>query len=310
MTAVQVSYRLPTHRVELGHEFVSPGAIGDLSSAAEEVGFGAVFTTEHPFPGDYWLAHGGHHALDPFVALSFAAAATSRIRLHTNLFILAYRNPFMAAKGIASLDVLSGGRVILGVGAGYLEDEFTALGVSYADRADRTDEAIRAMKAAWTGKSVTWDGEFFQAPGNTMLPAPVQVPHPVLWIGGNSRRAIRRAVDLADGWTPFPNPPGMAKFTKTAVLETSDDLARELEYAATYAESVGRTRPLAIAFAPVGLPGIGTVDQDDGAVVGTLEKLAGMGVGWVTVGFPGDTCAEQVASIERFAPIISAVAPL
>ncbi len=305
-----MSVRLPTHRVDRGDEFLSPGAIGKLASAAEAVGFGAVFTTEHPFPGDNWLAHGGHHALDPLVALSFAAAATSKIRLHTNLFILAYRNPFLAAKGIASLDVLSGGRVTIGTGAGYLEPEFTALGVPFADRGDRTDEAIRAMKAAWTGESVTWDGEFFQAPGNTMLPAPVQQPNPVLWIGGNSRRAIRRAVELGDGWCPFPNPPGLAKYTKTAVLETSADLARELEYAAEYAEKIGRTRPLTVVFAPVGLSDIGTVDQDDGSVIATLEGLAQIGVHWVTVGFPGDTCAKQLASMDRVAPIVSAAAAL
>ena len=307
---MQMSVRLPTHRVDRGDEFVSPGAIGELSSAAEAVGFGAVFTTEHPFPGDHWLAHGGHHALDPLVALSFAAAATSKIRLHTNLFILAYRNPFMAAKGIASLDVLSGGRVTIGTGAGYLEPEFTALGVPFADRGERTDEAIRAMKAAWTGESVVWDGEFFQAPGNTMLPVPAQQPHPVLWIGGNSRRAIRRAVELGDGWCPFPNPPGMAKYTRTAVLQTTSDLARELEYAAEYAEAIGRTRPLTIVFAPVGLSDVGTADQDDGAVIATLEELARVGVSWVTVGFPGDTRAEQLASIDRFAPIVAAAAAI
>jgi probable F420-dependent oxidoreductase len=307
---VQMSVRLPTHRVDRGDEFLSPGAIGELASAAEAVGFGAVFTTEHPFPGDHWLAHGGHHALDPLVALSFAAAATSKVRLHTNLFILAYRNPFIAAKGIASLDVLSGGRVTIGTGAGYLEPEFTALGVPFANRGERTDEAIRAMKAAWTGESVVWDGEFFQAPGNTMLPVPLQQPHPVLWIGGNSRRAIRRAVELGDGWCPFPNPPGMAKFTRTAVLQTTSDLARELEYAAEYAESIGRTRPLTIVFAPVGLSDVGTVDQDDGAVIATLEEMARVGVSWVTVGFPGDTRAEQLASIDRFAPIVTAAAAI
>jgi len=207
VAGVQISYRLPTHRVELGDVFLSPGVIGDLASAAEAVGFGAVFTTDHPFPGDTWLAHGGHHALDPLVALSFAAAATSRIRLHTNLFVLAYRNPFMAAKGVATLDVLSGGRVTLGIGSGYLEGEFTALGASFADRNDNTDDAIKAMKAAWTGESVTWTGASFEATGNTMLPTPRQLPHPPIWVGGNSRRAIRRAVELADGWCPFPNPP-------------------------------------------------------------------------------------------------------
>ena len=107
---MHVSYGLPTHRVDRGDEFLAPGAIGELARAAEDAGFGAVYTTDHPFPGDDWLAHGGHHALDPLVALSFAAAATSTVRLHTNLFIVAYRNPFLAAKGIATLDVLSGGR--------------------------------------------------------------------------------------------------------------------------------------------------------------------------------------------------------
>jgi len=125
---VRVSYGLPTHRVDCGEEFLAPGAIGELASAAEAAGFAAVYTTDHPFPGDDWLAHGGHHALDPLVALSFAAAATSTVLLHTNLFVLAYRNPFLAAKGIATLDVLSGGRTVVGLGAGYLEAEFAALG--------------------------------------------------------------------------------------------------------------------------------------------------------------------------------------
>src|SRR5207247_1106309 len=96
--------------------------------AGEAAGLDAVFGTEHPFPGDAWLAHGGHHALDPLVALSFAAAATTRLRLQTNLYIAAYRNPFLSAKAVATLDVLSGGRVILGVGTGHLGPEFVALG--------------------------------------------------------------------------------------------------------------------------------------------------------------------------------------
>ena len=192
---MRVSYGLPTHRVDCGEEFLAPGAIGELAAAAEAAGFGAVYTTDHPFPGDDWLAHGGHHALDPLVALSFAAAATSTIRLHTNLFILAYRNPFLAAKGIATLDVLSGGRTVVGIGAGYLEPEFDALGVPFAERNDRMDEALAAMEAAWSGRSVTFEGAGFRAPGNTMLPRPRQLPRPPLWVGGNSRRAIRRAVE-------------------------------------------------------------------------------------------------------------------
>ena len=154
MPTMKISLGLPTHRVEFGAEFVSAAAITELARAAEDGGFDAVYVTEHPFPDGRWLDTGGHHALDPFVALSFAAAVTGRIRLQTNLVVLAYRNPFLAAKAIASLDVLSGGRTIIGIGAGYLEGEFRALGVDPARRNELTDEAIRAMTAAWAGEEI------------------------------------------------------------------------------------------------------------------------------------------------------------
>src|SRR5205807_7032298 len=187
-------------------------------------GFDAVFVTDHPFPGNRWLETGGHHALDPFVALSFAAAATRELRLHLNLYIAAYRNPFLLAKTVATLDALSGGRVILGIGAGYLQPEFDALGMPFDDRNEATDEAIHAMRAAWTGESVTLDGARFRAAGNTMLPKPARAGGPPIWIGGNSQRAIRRAVELADGWSPFPNPAKSAARRHTPPLVTVDDL--------------------------------------------------------------------------------------
>jgi probable F420-dependent oxidoreductase len=301
---MHVSYGLPTHRVDLAEEFLVPGAIAELSAAAEAAGFGAVYTTEHPMPGDAWLAHGGHHALDPLVALSFAAAATTRIRLHTNLFIPSYRNPFLSAKGIATLDVLSGGRVIVGIGAGYLEPEFEALGIPFAERNDRTDEAIVAMRAAWSGESVTFEGSGYRAPGNTMLPRPAQRPHPPLWIGGNSKRAIRRAVDLADGWSPFPNPARVAARTHTAPLESPDDLAEALVYAREYAASVGRDTPLTVCFIPEGLSMSGPDAIDEARVVASMRGLAAIGVGWVTVALPGETRDAQLSIIERFGTLV------
>jgi probable F420-dependent oxidoreductase len=305
---MKISYGLPTHRVDCGEEFLAPSAIGELAQAAEAVGFAAVYCTEHPFPGDEWLAHGGHHALDPLVALSFAAAATSRVRLHTNLFIAAYRNPFLAAKGIATLDVLSGGRVTLGLGVGYLEAEFEALGASFADRSDRTDQAIAAMRAAWSGESVVAEGAGYRAPGNTMLPTPRQRPGPPIWIGGNSRRAIRRAVELGDGWSPFPNSAKVAERTATAALETSADLSRALEYAAEYAESIGRTEPLTVVFIPDGLTMSGQGDLDEARIIESIGELAEVGVSWVTVALPGDTRHQQRAAIDQFAEVIATVA--
>ncbi len=159
------SYGLPTHRVDRPDDFLTASAVSELARAAEAAGFAAVYTTEHPFPPDAWLAGGGHHAIDPLVALSFAAAATTTVRLHTNLFVLALRNPFLAAKGIASLDVLSGGRVILGIGSGYLEPEFEAVGASFSDRNRRTDEGIAAIRAAWSGERVAFTGSGYAASG-------------------------------------------------------------------------------------------------------------------------------------------------
>src|SRR5688572_20757527 len=98
-----VSVGLPTHRVDKPEEFVTGEAIAELSAAAEKAGFGAVSVTDHPFPGDEWMAKGGHHAVDPFVALAFAAATTTT-RLHTNLLVVAYRNPYLAAHQVATLD--------------------------------------------------------------------------------------------------------------------------------------------------------------------------------------------------------------
>ena len=296
---MHVSYGLPTHRIDCGEEFLAPGAIGELSAAAEAAGFAAVYTTEHPFPGDEWLAHGGHHALDPLVALSFAAAATSSVLLHTNLFVPAYRNPFLAAKGIATLDVLSGGRTIIGLGAGYLEAEFDALGADFTGRNDRMDEALVAMEAAWSGESVTFSGTGYRAAGNTMLPRPRQRPRPPLWIGGNSRRAIRRAVESADGWCPFPTPAKYATRTRTAPLESAADLAVALDYARGHAASVGRTEPLTVCFIPDGLS-MGARPVDEDRVITSIRELESIGVTWVSVALPGDTRVDQLAAIERF----------
>ena len=238
---MQVSYGLPTHRVDRIDEFLTASAVGELAAAAERAGFGAVYTTEHPFPGDEWLAHGGHHALDPLVALAFAAAATERIRLHTNLFVAAYRNPFLAAKGVATLDVLSGGHVRPG-DRGRLPGRGVRRPRGAVRRAQRP---YRRGHRRHEGRLVGWErlvtGTGFSAAGNTMLPRPAQRPHPPLWIGGNSLRAVRRAVESADGWSPFPSPRRTAAATRTAPLESVGDLAGRLAYAADHARAVGRT---------------------------------------------------------------------
>jgi len=291
---------LPTDRVKAGAELLSAAAIGELARAAERAGFAACFVTDHPIPGDRWLASGGHHALDPFVALSLAAAATTTLRLQTHVLVAAYRNPFLAAKAAASLDVVSGGRLILGVAAGYLEPEFAALGVDYAERNELCDEAIRTMRLAWREDGLALEGRHFKASGNTMLPRPLQQPGPPIWVGGNSRRAIRRAVELGEGWLPFPAPARMAARIGTAPLETLDDLRARLDYAREHAENVGRSAPLDVCFVPFGSEMSADGALDAGRFLEAAAELERIGVTWLTVTLPARARAEYCERVEEF----------
>jgi probable F420-dependent oxidoreductase len=311
---VKLYVALPTDHVDLGPDFVSGAGVAAVARAAEEAGFDGVYSTEHPFPDDAWLASGGHQALDPFVGLSFAAAATTRLRVLTNLCVLPYRNPFLAARAAASLDVLSGGRLDLGVGAGYLEGEFRALGVDFDGRNDRFDEAIAAITAAWSGESVRFAGDGFEARGNTMRPAPVQRPRPPIWIGGNSARALRRAARLGDGWLPLPNPRALGNRRRSAHLEDLDDLRRLLarlddERAAARrdgTEGTGRRSSFDVLVYPM-VPFIpGTVGFAADALVEHAHELRALGVTGFIVGLPSPS---RRAYADKLAEYGDAVVP-
>jgi probable F420-dependent oxidoreductase len=300
---MRFSVRLPTDRVHCGEEFASAEGIAEIAASAERAGFDGCFVTDHPFPVQRWLDGGGHHALDPFVALAFAAAATTRIRLQTHILVLPYRNPFLAAKSALSLDVLSKGRLILGVATGYLRGEFSALGADFEARNEVAEESIRAMKRAWTEDDVVFEGRGFHARGNTMLPRPAQQPHPPVWVGGNSRQAIRRAVELGEGWVPFPNTRAMAPHTRTATIETRADLAERIGYAREHANAIGRSAPLDICFS-LGGEGDEEVPGRD-ALGAEVESLAALGVTWLAVGFPGETRAEYLDAVAAFGARLS-----
>ncbi|MGH9839727.1 MAG: LLM class F420-dependent oxidoreductase [Blastocatellia bacterium] len=141
-------------------------------------------------------------AYEPLTVLAFAAACTSTIRLGTTVIIAPYRNPLVTAKMLSTLDVLSGGRVTAGMGVGWMEEEFKALGVPFEERGARSDEYIAAIKALWTQDQPEFHGQYVRFENIAFEPKPVQQPHIPIWIGGNSKSAIRRAVALGDGWHP------------------------------------------------------------------------------------------------------------
>ncbi|MCW2889267.1 MAG: hypothetical protein QOE54_3330 [Streptosporangiaceae bacterium] len=304
---MRFSLQLPVDRADPGREFHTPHGIAEMAAAIERAGFDACWVTDHPAPTAEWLSTGGHQTLDPFVALSFAAAATTTLRLHTNAYIPAYRSPFVSAKAAATLDVLSGGRLILGVAAGYLEGEFDALGVPFKGRGRLLDDAIRLMKLAWQGEEIREDGAGWTASGNVVLPAPVSKPHPPIWIGGNSRAAMRRAVALGDGWMPFPAPRRLAAAVGTEAIGGMDDLRRKLRDLAELSAAERRDRPLDINFQSFTHPH-GKDRFDPRRFAEEVAELAEIGVTWMSVHLPAPSRAAFLDNVARFGDQALAVA--
>jgi probable F420-dependent oxidoreductase len=294
-----VTHPLVTHPY---HPDLAGGAgIARLAQAVERAGFHGFGFTDHPAPTDRWLKAGGHDALDPFVALGYAAAVTTTLRLVPNIVVLPYRNPFVVAKAGATLDLLSGGRFTLAVGAGYLKGEFAALGVDHAERNELFDEALAVLRAIWTGDDVTVEGRHFSARGITAHPRPASDPHPPIWIGGNSSRARQRVAEHGDGWCPFPAPAIVATTARTASLDTPeafaeavDDLRRRLDAAGRDPASVD------VCFSnPAGGDPAGEGFDAEAHLEG-LASLAEAGVTWVQVGLPGDSAQHAVEVAQRY----------
>lgn len=179
---------------------VDPDIIARRARLAEEAGFEALWVGDH-----IALPHGGpdpadQARLEALVALTYMAAVTTRVRLGVGVVVLPQRQPVLLAKQLTSIDVLSKGRLTVGIGVGYVEPELRALGASLADRGARTDEYVAAMRALWSEPVPEFAGRYVSFAGVTQRPLPVQRPHPPLVVGGHSPAAQRRAVQTANGW--------------------------------------------------------------------------------------------------------------
>ncbi len=303
-----ITYPLVRHPYD--PEFLEKANLVRFARAAEAAGFDALGFTDHPAPSQKWLDGGGHDALDPFAALAFCAAVTDRIQLMPHIVVLPYRNPFALAKAIATVDVLSGGRFILGTAAGYLRSEYSALGVDFAERNVLFDEALEVLDAVWTGDSVHYEGSRFTARGVTANPKPARKPRPPIWIGGNSRLARRRAATLADGWIPFHAPAMLARTAKTPILETRDQLAAYLDEFWSQVEAAGRDRSrIDVHYQNDrgGTPGRPDFQPDD--YLEGLPALAALGVTWCGVPIPGDSVAAAIDAVAAFGETVIAKVP-
>ena len=184
-----------------------PAVAKRIAQRAEALGFDSLWTGEHvvlpdprqapsPAPPDFAMLH-------PSTALAYLAGVTERVKLGTGITLIAQRNPVVLAKEMASLDVVSAGRLLLGIGAGYLHQEFAALGVPFQERGARTDEYVAAMRALWNEERPSFHGRFVQFDAIQAMPRPVQEGGPPIVVGGASDAALRRSVDYAQGWYGF-----------------------------------------------------------------------------------------------------------
>lgn len=221
------------------------GPLIEIAQAGERLGYYSMVVGDHimaprvmkssyPYSvgsGVPW-DEGGEH-LEQLTELTFLAAVTERIRLVPSVMIVPYRNPLLAAKILATMDVLSEGRLILGVGVGWMEEEFEALDTPpFAERGAVTNEYLEAIKELWTSDNPTYDGKYIKLSNIEFTPKPVQKPHPPIWVGGQSKPAIRRAVEHGNAWHPVGATP--------ATPLEPEQLASDIEYMHRHAERIGR----------------------------------------------------------------------
>ena len=218
---------------------MEPEDLAEVARRADEMGYDTVFIWEHlvypkvirsryPYSPTGTAPFADDRTLDPWVVMGHIAAVTSRIRLGTNVYILPLRNPFVTARAVLTVDILSKGRAIMGVAVGWLKEEFDIVGEDFHNRGQRTDELVQVLKALWTQKEPEFHGRFYDFGPVRFDPKPVQKPHPPIHFGGETEPAMRRAARLGDGWIS----PG--------AIETVETARQKVEKLRAYRREAGR----------------------------------------------------------------------
>jgi probable F420-dependent oxidoreductase len=264
--------------------------VGRLARTLEERGFESLFLPEHthipvsrktPYPGGGELPKCYIHSHDPFVALAFAAAATKRLKLGTGVCLVPQRDPIITAKTIATLDAMSGGRFVFGIGAGWNQDELENHGTAYDTRYKVMRERVLAMKALWTQEQASFHGEFVNFDPTWMWPKPEQKPHPPVLLGGSTDHTLHRVVSFCNGWIPL----GRGGF----------DAAKEVERLQRAAEGAKRD-PKSLSITVFGAPA-------DKAVLDTWDKA---GIDRVLLQIPDQTPDEILRLVDKLASLTKA----
>ena len=264
-----------------------------LATRAEELGFDSVWASEHVFNVSYVQERIGNRPYyEPLALLSYVAATTKTIGLGTSVLVLPYHNPIRLAKTAATLDVLSGGRLTLGVGVGVIEEELNAMGSPFRERGAITDECIAIMKELWTQEDPSYQGRFHSFSGMKFSPKPAQKPHIPLIIGGTSRAAVRRAAKVGNGWHP------------TAL--DSESLSQKIRYLAERVEAAGRD-PAAVpvsvsaAMGEAAREGSYSLGRDPAEILQKAQTYESLGVDRLVISSDTRDGAEMLPALEMLA---------
>lgn len=285
---------------------IDAGGLTGMAVQAEEMGFDSVWVTDHiivphDIPGRTDIVY-RQNMLEPLSLLTHLGAVTNRVNIGTSVVILPYRNPVILGKAIATADVLSRGRVIFGAAVGWMEGEFQALNAPFADRGKVSDEYLRLLKELWTNPTPSFHGEYFQFSDVTFSPMPTQQPHPPIWVGGRSRRGVRRAVKYGDFWHPSQLGPR--------------EIAENAAYMRRYSASVGRETPPQLSCrATVNFTGsVGSAERpplhgttED--IIADVQAYGEAGVSHIIMEITGESFADKSRTMERFINEVKPHAP-
>jgi probable F420-dependent oxidoreductase len=281
---------------------ISPREVTRWATTAERLGFDAISFTDHPAPSNRWVESGGEGVADLFTSLGFCAAVTSTIQLLTYVLLPTYRNPFVTAHQVATLDHLSGGRVTVGMGTGYLKSEFHALGVDPNNRRARFEEALAVCKQVWAGEDVTIDGFGYSARGVRSVPAALQRPHPPLWLHANTDWATDWVVREGQGWLGMMVGEERIATLRTVAIPTLDAFATRVADVRARCEAAHRD-PATLQIVNTGIWGMLDVRRGMNAeqMRDDVGRLAAIGTDWVAFNLCGDDPDASVATLEWFA---------
>ena len=282
----------------------TPDIIRGAAVRADQLGYDSVWVSDHVVVPDANVVNFGETIFDPLVTLGVIAGATSRVRLGTTVLIVPYRNAVVTAKMISSLDALSGGRVVFGIGAGWVAAESAVLGVPFAARGAMTDEYLEAMQELWTNPAPSFSGKYTQFSGLKFEPKPVQKPHPPIWVGGHSKAALRRTVQFGAAWHPINRSPEELRAGRAELARLSQARGRAVPPTLTLRNDVRIVGPGQAA--PKSTHGGRVIAGEPARLIEQIAELAECGVEHLVLEFlseDGRELDEQMAAFaERVRP--------